>query len=78
MVIYPELSLFSSIQICFAGLKPVEVTEDSCLHTINCSGPLIQCFAGSPLNEGLQHSCDALLNRNCQTPEHNIVPQTHP
>lgn len=65
-------------EICFAGLKPAEDAEDSCLQMINCSGPLIHCFAVSPLNKGLQHSCDVLLNRNCQTPEHNIVLQTQP
>lgn len=35
-------------------------------------------LCGFPLNVGLQHSCDVLLSRNCQTPEHRIVLQTQP
>lgn len=68
MILYPEISLFSSIQRRFV-LLPVEDAEDSCLQMINCSGPWIHCFSGSLLNEGLQHSCDVLLNRNFQTPD---------
>lgn len=39
----------------FAGLKPAEDAEESCLQMISCSGHLIHWLAGSLLSEGLHH-----------------------